>query len=127
MINDSERITVSVEAGVNADAQATHELTQQLRHHLLASEIGKIEAAPAGVSPAGAKGDPITLASFALAVAPATITSLVTLLQTWLSRHNQASIILESADRKVTVTGNPSKQQQELLDKFLNQRAHDGV
>jgi hypothetical protein len=62
------------------------------------------------------------LATLAVTLAPVALTALMTALQTWLSRHERASVTVESGGEKLVVTGSPSKEQQRLIEIFV--RSH---
>jgi hypothetical protein len=72
-----------------------------------------------GAAPTGAKGDPITLAALAITVAPAAVQGLITMLQAWLTRHERATVTVESEGETLTVTGTPSADQQKVISAFL--------
>ena len=69
--------------------------------------------------PVGAKGDAVTIGALAVTLAPAALTALTNMLQSWLSRRERASVTLESRGEKIVVTGNPSKEQQRMIDAFV--------
>jgi hypothetical protein len=106
--------------GPDADAEQLTQLTNQLRRELLlASGIDRVEPVREGMAPTGAKGDPITLAKLAITIAPVAIRGLVTLIQTWLSPHNQARITVHIGDDELTIVGDPSSKQKRMVDAFL--------
>jgi hypothetical protein len=122
MTDDLERLTVSVDRGPEADDEYLGELALRLRQYLAASDIAQVEIVRSGTLPAGAKGDPVSLATLAVTLAPATLTAFVTLLQNWLTRHNSASVTIESKGKKLTITGDLSRKQHQLVEAFLNRR-----
>jgi hypothetical protein len=75
------------------------------------------------MAPAGAKGYPITLGALAITIAPVAIQGLVTLIQTWLSRHDHATVTIHSGGEKLTITGNPSPEQKRMVSAFLRKHA----
>ena len=47
------------------------------------------------------------------------LTEAMKVLQNWLSRHERASVTVESGGEKIVVTGSPSKEQQQLIEAFI--------
>jgi hypothetical protein len=95
-----------------------------LREHLGAalrreSDADTIEPARGGSAPAGAKGDPLTLAALAVIIAPKAVEGLLQIVQNWVSRHERASVTVKSGDKELTITGEPSAEQQRLAENFL--------
>jgi hypothetical protein len=113
-------LTLSVNAGRDADDEESTELTRRLRQYFLDREVDKVEFAGSASLPAGAKGDPVTLTSLVVTLAPVALTGLLTMLQSWLTRHERATVTLESGGEKLTLTGTPSREQQQTLAAFLN-------
>jgi len=120
MSENSAQFTLSVDAGKNADQEESAELARRLRQFMLDRDFDKVEFARTGGTPAGSKGDAFSLASLAVTIAPAALTSLGGLLQSWLTRHDRASITVESGGEKLTVTGSVSADQQQILSAFLD-------
>jgi hypothetical protein len=122
MPSDSARLLISISPAADADAQEVSELVQQLRRELLNSEADTIEPVHGGAAPPGAKGDPITLANLAVTIAPAAVGGLIRIVQAWVSRHDRASVTVESGAEKLTVTGDPSAEQRQMVDAFLRRQ-----
>jgi hypothetical protein len=120
MAEHAALLTLSVKAGRDADDQENAELTRGLRQYFLDRDIDKVEFARAESLPPGAKGDPVTLATLAITLAPVALTGLLGMLQSWLTRHERATVILERAGEKLTLTGTPSREQQQTLAAFLD-------
>jgi len=119
MADKLEQLILSIDAGPDADDESRNELTQSLRRELVELDVERVEAVHAGSAPPGAKGDPVTLATLAITLAPVAFKALIDVVQSWLSHRQDASVTLESNGKKLTITGNPSKQQQELVAAFL--------
>jgi hypothetical protein len=120
MSENSAQLTLSVDAGQNADQEESAELARRLRQFMLDRDIDKVEFARTGPAPAGSKGDAVSLASLAVTTAPAVFTTLGGLLQSWLTRHERASITVESGGEKLTLSGSVSRDQQQILSAFLD-------
>jgi len=113
-------LTLRVDAGPAADLQDHAELTQRLRKQILDCDIDNVEFARSRSVPPGAKGDPITLTALIVTLAPAALTSLFGMLQTWLRRHERATVTVESGGEKLTLTGTLSAEQKQTVTEFLN-------
>jgi hypothetical protein len=113
-------LVVSIGAGPEADDQQVAELSQHLREDLLGTDVESVEHLRGAQAPAGSKGDAVSLATLAVTLAPAALTGLITMLQSWLTRHERASITLQKGDQKVTVTGTLSKEQQQVIADWLH-------
>jgi hypothetical protein len=109
-----------IDAGPEVDKEELAQLAHRLREHLLELDVDAIEPFRSGAAPRGAKGDPVTLATLAVTLAPIALTEVVKALQAWLSRHERASVSVESGGEKIVVTGSPSKEQQQLIEAFVN-------
>jgi hypothetical protein len=107
--------TSSVRINIDGGAQRDHEemaaLGQRLRREIQQLDVDTVDFVREGAAPAGAKGDPVTLASLAVTLAPVVLKSLFDLVQGWTTRHNNASVTIEMGGDKVTLTGAPSKEQ----------------
>ena len=123
MAESTARLTLSVDAGRDADLQESAELGRHLRQYLLDRDVDKVEfARGSDPLPAGAKGDPISLTSLVVTLAPVALTGILGLLQQWLTRHERATVTLESGGEKFTLSGIPSREQQQTLAAFLERR-----
>ena len=120
MPDQLQHLTLTLDAGVDADDEELTELGRRLRMELLELDVAAVDPRHAGVAPAGAKGDPVTLATLAVTLAPVALAALMTALQTWLSRHERASVTVESGGEKLVVTGSPSTEQQRLIEIFVS-------
>ena len=120
MAEDLALLTLSVDAGHDADDQENAELARGLRQYFLDRDVGKVEFARSGFLPLGAKGDAVTLTTLAITLAPVALTGLLGMLQSWLTRHERATVTLESGSEKLTLTGTPSREQQQTLAAFLD-------
>jgi hypothetical protein len=123
MRNELAQLMLSVDASRGADNEESVELARHLRQRLLELDVDKVELLSSGLPPRSAKGDPLTLPALAVTLAPAAITALIGMLQSWLSRHQAASVTVEKGGEKLTITGTLSQQQQRMVEAFLNRRA----
>jgi hypothetical protein len=120
MEKDAAQLTLTVDAGTNADEEDRAELARRLRQRLIEADVESVEFARSGTLPAGAKGDPASLCALAVTIAPAAVTAMFGMVQTWLSRHERASVTVESGGEKLTLTGTLSDDQKQMVEAFLN-------
>jgi len=118
--NQPAQFMLHIDAGPEADKEEQARLAQRLRENLLELDVDNVQQVHSGTAPAGAKGDPVALATLAVTLAPLLLTEVMKALQTWLSRHDRASVSVESGGEKIVVTGSPSKEQQQLIEAFVN-------
>jgi len=120
MAENPALLTLSVDAGRGADDEETADLTRRLRQHFLDGEIDKVELARSGDAPAGSKGDAVALSSLIVTLAPVALTGMIGMLQAWLSRHERATVTVESGGDKLTLTGSLTAEQQKTVAAFLD-------
>ena len=118
--NEPAHLTLRIDAGPEADGEDQVKLAQRLRADLLELDVDRVEQVRSGTAPRGAKGDPVTLATLAVTLAPVALKGIMEALEAWLSRHERASVSVESGGEKIVVTGSPSKEQQQLIEAFVN-------
>jgi len=117
--NKPAQLVLRVDGGRDADDEDRAELARRLRKDLLELDVEAVEPVRSRDLPVGAKGDAVTIGALAVTLAPAALTALTNMLQSWLSRRERASVTLESRGEKIVVTGNPSKEQQRMIDAFV--------
>jgi Effector Associated Constant Component 1 len=115
-----KQLVLTLGAGPDADGEELAELSRQLRSELVELGVETANAARSGKAPAGAKGDPITLTTLAVTLAPIALTGLVKALEAWLTRHDRATVTVESGGEKITISGSPSKEQERTLEAFIS-------
>ena len=119
MERNPAQLTLTVDA-LGADDEDRAELARRLRQQLIEADVDSVEFARSEAPPAGAKCDPVSLTALAVTVAPAAITAMIGMLQMWLSRHDRASVTVESGGEKFTLTGTLSSEQKQMVEAFLN-------
>lgn len=120
------RLTLTVNAS-GADSEDRAELARRLRQQLIEADVDSVEFTRPGTLPPGAKGDPASLFSLAVSVAPAAVTAMFGMLQVFLSRHDRASVTVESGGEKLTLTGTLSSEQKQMVEAFLNRHKAGGA
>jgi hypothetical protein len=120
MEDQAVQLILHIDSGPEADREEQAQFTQRLRNALADLNVDRVDPVRSGSeAPAGSKGDPLTLAALALTLAPIALTEVMKALQTWLSRHERATVTIESGGQKIMVTGSPSKEEQKLIDAFV--------
>jgi hypothetical protein len=97
--------------------------SRQLREELLELDVESVDYVTNGELLEGAKsGTPIDWNTLLLTFAASggVITTIINLLQSWLARHDKRTIVLEIDGDKLEVTGISSKEQKQLIDKWLS-------
>lgn len=120
MAGPAAQLTVHIDAGPEVDDEEQAELVRRLRKDLLELDVEAVDLVPAGEAPAGSKGVPVDWATLAVTVAPGVLTVMFSTLQSWLTRHDRASVTVERGGEKIVVTGSPSKEQQRLIEDFVS-------
>jgi len=112
-------LLLSVDAGRGADEVENAELTARLRAELV--EHGLDPVTPASVTPAGAKGVGGEAASLlvVLAASGGVLTTLIGVLQTWLSRQSGSRVVLEVDGDRLELTGTTDEERRRALDFWL--------
>lgn len=120
MAGEPRQFVLTLGAGPEADDEELAQLGRQLRTQLLELDVEAVDPVREDAAPAGSKGDPVTLATLAVTLAPLALTEVMKAVQAWLTRHDRASVTVESGTDKITITGSPSKEQQRTLDAFIS-------
>ncbi len=120
MRSQTAQLMLHIDAGSEADDEERAQLARRLRKDLLELDVESADLVQAGEAPAGSKGIPVDWATLAVSVTPAVLTALISTLQSWLTRHDRASVTVESRGQTIVVTGTPSKEGQDLIRAFIN-------
>lgn len=86
MPGEPTHLTLIVDAGSDTDYQERSELTRLLRQHLLEGPVDDVQLVRSGSAPIGAKGDPVSLSTLSVTLAPIAAAAVMSILQSWLSR-----------------------------------------
>jgi hypothetical protein len=114
------QLILHIDSGSEADREEQAQFTQGLRNALVELDVDRVDPMRSdSEAPVGSKGDPLTLAALAVTLAPIALREVMKALQVWLSRHERATVTIESGGQKIAVTGSPSKEQQKLIDAFV--------
>jgi hypothetical protein len=113
-------LTFNIDRSLAADEQEVAELSQSLREDLVGLGVESVKQARGGEAPVGSKGDPLTLGTLVVTLGPTALAGLITILQSWLTRHERNSLTLQSKGRTITVKGPLSKDQQQVITEWLH-------
>lgn len=120
MEEEAVQLILKIDSGPEVDDEEQAQFTQRLRNTLLELDVDRVDPVRSGSeAAAGSKGDPVTLVALAVTLAPLALREVMKALQTWLSRHERATVTIESGGQKIVVTGTPSTSQQKLIDAFV--------
>jgi hypothetical protein len=120
-------LLLRLDAGPEADAKELAGITRRLREELLELDVEAVEFAQGGETPEGAKiGRAVDWNTLLLTLAASggVLTTIIGMLQSWLTRHERRSVTLEIDGDKIEITGISSEEQKRLIDAWL--RRHRG-
>jgi hypothetical protein len=113
-------LVLGLDAGPEADEPELSELSQSLLEDLREIGVESVESVHGSEAPPGSKGDVVTIAALAVTLAPKALKGLITMLQSWLTRHERTRLTLQKGDKKITVIGTLSKEQQQVIADWLH-------
>ena len=114
-------LTISLQDQV--EDEELDRLTRQLRDEIAELDVEEVELAPGTELPPGAKGDPITIGSIAVALASAGVfTALIELLKSWALRREGRTITVKAkvGQREVELTYSPTETSPQEMTRFAN-------
>lgn len=122
MMQSLSQMTVQVDAGPDADADELDELTRRLRGELLQLDLESVDLARGGEVPPGARAVGVlsigTLV-LTLAQAPALLTAVVDVVQSWLSGYRGRTVKLALDGDVLEVSGLSSRDQRALIASWI--------
>ena len=130
MPEKTKQVILNIDAGQEDDPEEIERFTQQLREELTGLEVEGVDLVRAGETPAKAKvGDPITWGTLLLTLAASggVITTVINVLQSWLTRQERRSISLEIDGDKLEIKGISSKEQQRLINEWRSRHTKGEV
>jgi hypothetical protein len=122
MSRKNTQLLVTFDTDTDTDTEDLERLTRQLREELSDLDV-QADLMTGGSAPANAMaGDIIEWGTLlvTLAASGGVITTLINVLQAWLTRHDRRCVTLEINGDKLQVTGISSAEQQQLIDAWLN-------
>jgi len=125
MFPPSSSLRISIDGGAGRDHEELGALAQRLRRDIQQLDVDAVDFVRECAAPAGAKGDPLTLATMAVTLAPIVLKSLFDMLQSWTARHNNATVTIEMGGDKLTMTGTPSKDQLAVIQAVLQKHQQE--
>ena len=130
MPEKTKQVILNIDEGQEDDPEEIERFTQQLREELTELDVEAVDLVRAGETPAKAKvGDPITWGTLLLTLAASggVITTVINVLQSWLTRQERRSISLEIDGDKLEIKGISSKEQQRLINEWRSRHAKGEV
>lgn len=121
MSKQTTQLMVTLDAEPETDSEDLERLTRQLREELSELDV-QADLMTGGPTPVNTKaGDIITWGTLLLTLAASggAITTLIGVLQAWLTRHERRGVTLEMDGDKLQVTGITSAEQQRLIEAWL--------
>lgn len=115
--NQSLNLTLHITAGADADDYEINRLTRNLLRELRRTDIERAEIPRSDEPPPDfTKGDPITIGTIVVELAPAIITGVFALTRDWMNRQQNKTL-------KITINGNkleiPRNASQEQIDRII--------
>ncbi|MDG4597341.1 MAG: hypothetical protein P9F75_16920 [Candidatus Contendobacter sp.] len=122
MSGNNIQLTVTLDTEPDTDAEDMERLTRQLRNELSELDV-QADFVTGGPAPANTKAGGViewNTLLLTLAASGGVITTLINTIQAWLSNRNQpATVTVEIGGEKLQITGNPSPEQQRLIEAFF--------
>ena len=109
-------------AGQYADEEKKEKATRQLREELMELNIESVDFVSAGKVPGKAKAVDLVIWGkllMTLAASGGVLTTLIGAVQSWLTRNNQRSIILDVNGNKLEIKGISSDEQTRLANEWV--------
>lgn len=92
-MNEIEKLEFVLEiSSADASEDELDDLTRRYLHELNQTDVDSARLVQGGPVPSGAKGDPVTVGSIAIAVLPALLPKIVETIQGWLLRGNNRTV-----------------------------------
>lgn len=116
------QVLLNLDAGSELDAEEKERITRQLREELMGLDVDGVDYVKSGKAPAKARaGDLITWGKLLLLLVPSggVLTTLIGVVQSWFTRHNQRSISLEINGNKIDIKDISSEDQKRLIDSWI--------
>ena len=122
MTDRPTRVLLRIATDPETDEQEMEEFWRRLRQELAELDVDAVDQVRGGEAPAGAKGDSVTLGMLlvTLAASGGVLTTLISTVQSWLTRQKRHAVTLEIEGDKLVITNASSEQQQRLIDAFLS-------
>lgn len=117
------QVLLNFDAGSELDAEEKERVTRKLREELLGLDVDGVDFVKSGKAPAKAKaGDPITWGALLLTLVASggVLTTLIGVVQSCLTRHNQRGISLEVNGNKIDVNDISSEDQKRLINAWIS-------
>lgn len=117
------QVLLNLNAGSELDAEEKERVTRQLREELMGLDVEGVDFVKSGKAPVKAKaGDLIAWGKLLLMLVPSggVLTTIISAIQSWLTRHNQRSISLEINGNKIDIKDISSEDQKRLINAWIS-------
>lgn len=92
-MNETDKLEFILEVGAtDATDEERDQMARQLLSELNELDVESAELAKGGAAPKGAKGDPVTIGSIAIAVLPVMLPKIMETIQAWLLRGSNRTV-----------------------------------
>ena len=123
-MESSGPIQFSIEVSESdAAVEDIDEMTRQLLSELRETDVESAELTRGGIAPRGSKGDMMTIGSIAVAVLPAFLPNVVSLVQDWVTRGHGRTVKFKGMG--IEFEGSPEELQKLLVSLEVEQRAKE--
>ena len=126
MAQDKVNLYIAIDAD-DADEEERERLTRQLMKDLDELEEASVELAKGDKLPKGAMGEPLTTGLILLSLAAGTITGLIPILASWLSRDERRSASLQIGEKKLELTGITKEEQAKVIEWFRTEAGLEDI
>jgi hypothetical protein len=123
MAGHAIHLLLSLEAGPGTDDEELAELTRQLRTEFMEVDVESIDFASIDEAPVGSKsGPPVDWGTLLLTLAASggVLTTIINVIQSWLTRHDRHRLSIEINGDRLELTGISTDEQQQLIDAWLS-------
>jgi hypothetical protein len=98
-MDENNQVEIEVQVGIpDATEEEVDQLTRRLLLEIRDLDVESAELTGVEHAPIGAKGDPVTLGSIAIAVLPSTVPSVIALVQAWATRGKDRTVKYKCKD-----------------------------
>lgn len=124
----AERAKIEVQVGVAAESDAAElaDMTARLRRELMRLDVEAVDQLEAGEPPPGTKGAEMVVVGtliVSLARSVGALGAVVRAVQGWLGGQRGRTVKLQLDDDAIELTGVSSRQQQRLIDVWIERHA----
>ena len=124
MLSNTRTLVITINRREDEDDEKLSEALQRLRAEILEADVASADYLKSGPPPEGSRAaDAVTVGTIivALSASGGVITTLVGVLQTYLSRNDKRSITLKNeGGREITINGHKPEDEQRILHEWIS-------